>query len=107
MKSSAFVVLALLAGCCFTVGVIATVKDQEERKIAADHGDCWPISPSLSTGTVRCWSGGKLVYNRAVYHNGGVLCSVDGQQITLNKADLCVVESSQSNVWSPPPPVDR
>lgn len=106
MKPFAFMLL-LFAVCCFVVGVVAAVQDQEERKATVEHGHCWPISPSLSTGAVRCWSGGQLVYNRAIYHNGGVLCSVDGQQIILNKADLCVVESSQTNVWSPPPPVDR
>lgn len=66
---------------------------------------CWPIATSQSTGTIQCWSGGQLVYQNSIYHNGGVLCAVDGHEIRITGGkSLCVIESSQGDVWNPPTP---
>lgn len=93
---SAIVVILL-----FTLAPIDTL-----RRVSNDKGkdrDCWPIPPSQSTGTIRCWSGGQLVYQNSIYHNGGVLCAASGKEIRITGGkSLCVIESNQSNVWSPP-----
>lgn len=68
-----------------------------------EDSDCWPISASQSTGTIRCWSGGELVYQNSIYHNGGVLCAIDGHEIKITGGkSLCIIESSQDSVWTPP-----
>lgn len=65
--------------------------------------DCWPISHELAPGSIRCWSGGELVYGNYIYHNGGVLCSSDGKEIRITGGkSLCVIESDQDNAWEPP-----
>ncbi len=76
---------------------------QSTRPTTITQGDCRPITRAQSTGTIRCWSGGVLVYQNSIYHNGGILCSTDGKLIKITGGkSLCVIESSQFSVWSPP-----
>lgn len=78
------------------------IGSESERAIKTSR-DCWPISHSQSTGIIRCWSGGELVYENSIYHNGGVLCSASGKEIKITGGkSLCVIESSQSDNWTPP-----
>lgn len=70
---------------------------------SADGDKCWPIPTEQSTGTISCWSGGELVYQNSVYHNGGVLCASSGKEIRITGGkSLCVIESNQSSAWEPP-----
>lgn len=70
----------------------------------SDSGDkCWPIPHDLAPGSIRCWSGGELVYSNHIYHNGGVLCSIEGKEIKITGGkSLCVIESDQDSSWEPP-----
>lgn len=71
-------------------------------------GKCWPISTAQSTGTIRCWSSGILIYHNDIYHNGGVLCSVEGKEIDIGWINrFCIIESNQADVWDPPTATER
>lgn len=75
--------------------------EQDTRGSISD--ECPTILRSQATGTIRCWSGSQLVYQNSIYHNGGVLCAVDGKAIKITGGkSLCVIESSQDSVWNPP-----
>lgn len=74
-----------------------------EFKQSKNKQDCWTIPRDSATGTIRCWSGGQLVYQNSIYHNGGVLCSSDGKEIKITGGkSLCVIESNQDSAWEPP-----
>lgn len=67
------------------------------------RADCWPISLAQYTGTIRCYSGGHLVYENSIYYNGGILCAVSGKEIKITGGkSLCVIESWQPDNWTPP-----
>lgn len=88
--------LALLTGCGGDVGIVGYTKNSKGEK-------CWPIPHELAPGSIRCWSGGELVYGNYIYHNGGVLCSSDGKEIKITGGkSLCVIESDQDSSWEPP-----
>lgn len=94
--------LDLLKGVAASILFLSAVIAIESCK-SRNTSDCRPVPLYQSTGHIQCWSGGELVYSRYIYHNGGVLCSVDGKAIKITGGkSLCVIESSQDSVWNPP-----
>jgi hypothetical protein len=66
--------------------------------------NCYKIPSSNSTGIIKCYSGGIVVYEKSIYHNGGYLCSIDGTEINVTgrSEGLCIVESRQDDFWNVP-----
>lgn len=66
---------------------------------------CYPAS--ASTGTIKCYSGGSLVYSADTYRNGGMLCKVDGAELDIDSSStsVCIEESWQDDMWNPPAPL--
>lgn len=90
----------ILGTCCVLIFLAMLVETGDKSKLC---DDCPFIPREQSTGTIQCWSGGQLVYQNSIYHNGGVLCSVNGKAIKITGGkSLCVIESSQDSVWNPP-----
>lgn len=97
-------VLIFIGFFAFVWVIVDTVQNPIRLTLpSTNKSNCQPISPYESTGSIRCWSGGLLVYENRIYHNGGILCSTDGKAIKITGGkSLCIIESNQPDNWTPP-----